>query len=317
MISFIIPLHNHLAETQVMLSSLYDFMPSSVEYEIIFVDDASVDGTSEWLQSLSDARIKILTNNVNHGYAYSNNFGVKVANGELLVLLNNDLILTPGWLEPMLAGLHSPALRAGLVGNVQHRVSDGVVDHAGVILSPRGQLFHERIIPHNPYVQSFAVTGACMLLRKADYMAVGGFDEAFVNGCEDIDLCFKFQADNKMVYLANNSRIHHHVSLSRKTNTLQNIKNSRLLFSRWRDKLKNELSRVWRDLLATGPSAYTDIWSEPIAPEFLATPWALSLFMAETMIKREEDHWARMLDDGVASNSQLQPTRLALTIPIE
>lgn len=296
MISFVIPLHNHLAHTQAMLSSLHDCMPAAVEHEIIFVDDASSDGTSIWLKSLTDSRVTYLTNDFNRGYAASNNAGVQVAKGDVLALLNNDLLLTPGWFEPMLAGLLSPTLNAGLVGNVQYRVADGAVDHAGFALSPFGQLHHVRTIDQAPLVNSFAVTGACMLLRKADFVAVGGFDEAYINGCEDIDLCFKLQAANKRVYLASESRIYHHVSLSRKTNTLQDLQNSRLLFSRWRGKIKNELSRVWRDLLAAGPSAYADFWPEPIAPEFSATPWALSLYMAETMLRREEAHWAHMLD---------------------
>ena len=299
MISFVIPLHNHLAQTQVMLSSLHDCMPGAVEYELIFVDDASSDGTPVWLKSLNDSRATYLTNDSNRGYAASNNAGVQVAKGDVLALLNNDLLLTPGWIEPMLAVLYSSAINAGLVGNVQYRVADGAVDHAGVALSPFGQLHHVRTIPQAPLVKSFAVTGACMLLRRADFLAVGGFDEAYVNGCEDIDLCFKLQAANKKVYLAIDSRIHHHVSLSRKINTLRELQNSRLLFSRWRGKIKNELSRVWRDLLAAGPDAYADWWPEPIEPEYLSTPHALSRVMAETMLRREEAHWQQMLDGGL------------------
>lgn len=296
MISFVIPLHNHLAQTQVMLSSLHDCMPAAVEHEIIFVDDASSDGTPVWLKSLNDSRVTYLTNDFNRGYAASNNAGVQVAKGNVLALLNNDLLLTPGWFEPMLATLLSPTLNAGLVGNVQYRVADGAVDHSGVALSSFGQLHHVHTIPEAPFVKSFAVTGACMLLRKADFLAVGGFDEAYVNGCEDIDLCFKLHQARQKIYVACESRIHHHVSLSRKTNTLRELQNSRLLFSRWRSKIKNELGRVWRDLLAAGPSAYADFWPEPITPEFLATPWALSLSMAENMLRREEAQWAHMLD---------------------
>lgn len=169
MISFVIPLHNHLAQTQAMLSSLQDCMPAAIEYEIIFVDDASSDGTPVWLKSLIDSHITYLTNDCNRGYAVSNNAGVDVAKGNVLALLNNDLLLTPDWIEPMLAALHSPALNAGLVGNVQYRVGYGAVDHAGFALSPFAQLHHVHTIPQAPLVNSFAVTGACILLRKADF----------------------------------------------------------------------------------------------------------------------------------------------------
>lgn len=299
MISFVIPLHNHLAETKAMLASLKATVPKDLRHEIIFVDDASSDGTSSWLKSLDDPRIRFCINGVNRGYAASNNAGVRLAQGDVLALLNNDLVLLPGWLEPMLALLQSPDRHAGLVGNVQYRVADGAVDHAGVALSPWGQLLHQKTIPQMRHVQAFAVTGACMLLCKADFLTVGGFDESFVNGCEDIDLCFKLQQAHQKVYVACESRIHHHVSLSRKTNTLQDLQNSRLLFSRWRGKIKNELSRVWRDLLAAGPDAYADWWPDPIEPEYLSTPHALSRVMAETMLRREEAHWQQMLDGAL------------------
>lgn len=283
-----------------MLASLQATVPQDLSHEIIFIDDASDDATSSWLNSLDAPHIKFLINDVNRGYAASNNAGVRLAQGDVLALLNNDLVLSPGWLEPMLALLESPGLHAGLVGNVQYRVADGAVDHAGVALSPQGQFFHQNTIPQMPHVQAFAVTGACMLLRKADFWAVGGFDESFVNGCEDIDLCFKLQQAHQKIYVACESRIHHHVSLSRKTNSLRELQNSRLLFSRWRGKIKNELSRVWRDLLAAGPDAYAGCWPEPIEPEYLSTPHALSLVMAETMLRREEAHWQQMLEGGAS-----------------
>ncbi len=299
MISFVIPMHNHLAETKVMLASLQATVPQDLSHEIIFVDDASSDGTPNWLNSLDDTRIRFRISSINRGYAASNNAGARLAQGDVLALLNNDLVLSPGWLEPMLTLLQSPGRHAGLVGNVQFRVADGAVDHVGFGLSPQGQLFHQNTIPQTPHFQVFAVTGACMLLHKADFLAVGGFDELFVNGCEDIDLCFKLQQVHQKIYVACESRIHHHVSLSRKTNTFQDLQNSRLLFSRWRGKIKNELSRVWRDLLAAGPDAYADWWPEPIEPEYLSTPHALSRVMAETMLRREEAHWQQMLDGGL------------------
>jgi cellulose synthase/poly-beta-1,6-N-acetylglucosamine synthase-like glycosyltransferase len=238
----------------------------------------------------------------------------------------------PGWLQPMWSALKEAgaAARVGVVGNVQHRVADGALDHAGVHLTPHAQFQHTQALPGMammgvapgagvgvglgvgsdagsdaglegaaPVLRTLAVTGACMLVRRADFEAVGGFDSRYVNGCEDYDLCFKLQAANKKVYLASDSRIHHHVSLSRKTNTLQDLRNSRLLFSRWRGKIKNELSRIWHDLLSAGPDAYADWWPESIEPEYLSTPHALSRVMAETMLRREEAHWQQMLDGGL------------------
>ena len=280
-----------------MLASLQDSLPERMDYEIILVDDASTDDTLAWLTSLLDSRIKVLTNKTNRGYAFTNNTGVRQARGEFLGLLNNDLLFEPGWLEPMMALLLSTELKAVLVGNVQYRVADGALDHAGIGLTTEGQLQHIRTIPNHYFVKALAVTGACMLLRKADFEAVGGFDEGFVNGCEDVDLCFKLRAAGKDIYLASESSIRHHVSLSRKTNTEQDLRNSRHLFKGWRPEIKRELSKVWRTLITAGPCAFADKLSGELSADFLSTPHVASQVIAETMLRREESFWSSKLDD--------------------
>lgn len=297
-VSFVVPLFNHLEETRQMLTSLQASLPEGLHYEIILVDDASVDETPVWLKTLRDSRIKVLINETNRGYAATNNAGVKLAKGELLGLLNNDLIFEPGWLIPMVSILLSSQLNAGLVGNVQYRIADGELDHSGLALNPEGQLHHVQTLPNQPIEKVWAVTGACMMLHKADFEALGGFDETFVNGCEDIDLCFKMRKAGKAVYLASKSRICHHVSLSRKTNTLQDLRNSRLLFKRWRPEIKRKLSEVWRKLILAGPHTYTGKLQGELTGEFLATPFAASQVIAEKMLSREEMHWHSLLEDA-------------------
>lgn len=296
-VSFLVPLYNHLSETREMWTSLQSSLPEGLGYEIIFVDDASTDGTATWLNTLRDPRIKVLINEVNRGYAATINAGARHATGELLVLLNNDLLFESGWLEPMLHVLLSPELKAGLVGNVQYRIDNGELDHTGVELSAEGTLVHIRAIPPQNQSKALAVTGACMLLRKADFDMLGGFDEAFVNGCEDIDLCFKLRAAGKEIYLASQSHIRHHVSLSRKTSTQQDLLNSRRLFGRWRQEIKRELSDVWRRLIQAGSSAYCDKLSGELDAEFITAPYSASQVIAEAMLRREESYWRRMLDD--------------------
>lgn len=241
-----------------MLASLRATMPADLAYEIILIDDCSTDGTRAWLATLLDPRVKTLLNPRNLGYAKSNNAAAAVASAPILALLNNDLLFEPCWLEPMLGVLRSPELNAALVGNVQVRVADGEIDHAGVSLNANAQLGHIQTLPEDAatHTKALAVTGACMVLRKADFDAQGGFDECFVNGCEDIDLCFKLRAAGKAIYVVNTSRIRHHVSLSRGRTGPQNEQNSRVLFARWRPLIKHELTAKWVTLLQAGPKAY-------------------------------------------------------------
>jgi hypothetical protein len=94
--------------------------------------------------------------------------------------------------------------------------------------------------------------------------------------------------------------------LSRAINTLQDLRNSRLLFTRWRQEIKQELSDLWRQLLAKGPKAYADTLNGELASDFLKTPHLASRIIAEAMLRREEGHWARVLDNTEphADNSQ-------------
>lgn len=303
-ISFIVPLYNHLEHTRAMLDSLLASLPAGLDFEVVLVDDGSSDGTRDWLSTLDHPRIRTLLNPENLGYARSNNAGVRLACGELLGLLNNDLLFEPGWFEPMIDALLSPGLRAGVVGNLQVRMADGALDHAGVELTPRGQFDHLRVLPagQGSPQRSLAVTGACMLLRRADFDAVGGFDAAYVNGCEDIDLCLKLAAMGRQSWVATASRIRHHVSLSRSRTSAQNERNSRHLFARWRREIRRELAARWSDLLRQGPDAYAAYFDGRLSPDFVATPNTAARAIAEAMLLREEFRWSRELD-GVDPNA--------------
>lgn len=301
-ISFIVPLFNHLDASREMLVSLQRTLPPELSHEILLIDDGSTDGTREWLQGLKDRHIKPLFNPANLGYAAANNRAVASARGEILGLLNNDLVFTPGWLEPMLAALEHPSGRVGLVGNLQYRVADGALDHAGVELLPSGQFAHIRHLPDQPAASWPVewVTGACLLIRKADFEAVGGFDEGFRNGGEDFDLCFALRRRRQTIRLAAASRIRHHVSLSRGKTTAVQERNSRRLFQKWRSVIKGRLTEHWVLMLRTGEALDLDLVSGELSPPLRATPHAGARLIAENLLRRQEARWRRELDDPPA-----------------
>ena len=303
-VSFIVPLFNHVQQTQEMLDSLLAHMPAGLEFEILLADDASTDGTAAWLATLRHPQIKTLRSEVNRGYAANNNAAARQAKGEVLALLNNDLLLQAGWLPPMLDLLLSPQGKVGVVGNVQRRVADGSIDHTGVALNARGQLEHLTHIDPVPdpgnvrRAMRLAVTGACMLLRAADFWACGGFDKQYRNGAEDVDVCFKLRERGLRVCVALDSVVQHHVSLSRGRTSLDNERNSRLLFGRWRALLKQELAAVWLDALAQGAPYPEPV--EPLldAPHLLATPHLAARRIAEALLVRQELRWQALLGEA-------------------
>jgi GT2 family glycosyltransferase len=280
-----------------MLRSLEASLPHELTYEVIFADDGSTDGTRNWLAGLDDARVQFILNDRNYGYAITNNLAIKQAKGRYLGLLNNDLLFEPGWFEPMLAALNTTSLNAGVVGNVQHRVADKSLDHAGVALMPSGKFEHiaDTLNTHTLLTPVYAVTGACMLMHRSDFEAVGGFDEVFVNGCEDIDLCLKVRQAGKQIYVAPDSQIFHHVSLSRSRVSLQNEKNSQYLYSKWRKEIKLELTKCWVDLLGQPEGGFTSYIDGTLTSSFKSKPHIAAMSIAEAALLREEARWSRDL----------------------
>lgn len=309
-LSFIIAVYNHQAETETMLASLIKWMPAGLDYEIIMIDDCSTDGTGAWLETLNLDRLRLIKNGINIGYARSNNFAAASAKGQVIAFLNNDLVLTDGWLTPMLEKLLS-SQQVGIVGNVQFRVADQKIDHAGIILNPLAQFFHSHQIPEDTTSASqvLAVTGACFLIRKSDFDDVGGFDEGYLNGCEDVDLCFKMQKRHKQIHISYQSRIFHHVSLTRSVTSQQNEINSRLLFQRWRSKIKALLTDTWAMMIQRND--YREYLDGSINEKYLKTPQVSARIIAESMILRQEFRWMRDIDQRDPNQDIAQKCRFS------
>ncbi len=316
-VSFIIPLYNCLPLTQAMLASLRATLPAGLAAEIIFVDDGSTDGTREWLKSLAATEtaalpVRVLLNERNLGYAAANNRGAALATGELLALLNNDLVLTRHWLEPMLAAQRALGPRAGAIGNVQRDARTGAVDHAGIFFNFKGKPEHVRDLPLAPAriaapVRSVeAVTGACLLIARDLWQQLGGFDEGFVNGCEDVDLCLRVQTRGRVNAVVLSSVVQHHVSASpgRKR---RDEENTFRLLRRWRVILLDRTTRRWcRHYCEAAALQPRDgefalafrIWLHALG--LTATPPAEAVARARITFEAELARWEQMFGDGIS-----------------
>jgi GT2 family glycosyltransferase len=234
MFSIIIPTFNKLDLTKKCLDAISS--NSKGDFEVIVVDNASSDGTPDYLKK--EKRIISTLNKKNLGFSKGNNIGAKKAKGETLVFLNNDTEVQKGWLESI-EKVFEKEKNVGAVG-VKLLFPDGLIQHAGVTFSedhvPRHIYYREKADDPkvNKQREFKAVTAACIAIPKKVFEEVGGFDESFVNGLEDVDLCLRIKEKGYRILYTPESVVLHHESVS-PGRFNANKHNSDLYMSRWRD----------------------------------------------------------------------------------
>ncbi|BCS55981.1 hypothetical protein GSbR_13440 [Geobacter sp. SVR] len=183
-------------------------------YELIVVDNGSTDGTVAWLheQTCRDDRIRLIENPSNHGFAAGCNQGLSVARGNYLVLLNNDVVVTPEWLSGLLE-CHRLDPFAGIVGPMTNNAS-GIQGLGNPIYDPGGlDGFARQFRDRNRHrrVASRRLVGFCMLLTRQLYVEIGGLDERFGSGnFEDDDFCLRAAIVGRRNMIAADVYVHHY-----------------------------------------------------------------------------------------------------------
>jgi GT2 family glycosyltransferase/tetratricopeptide (TPR) repeat protein len=205
--SIIILTHNQLDYTRLCVESIQRYTPEL--HELIFVDNASSDGTLEYLECLPD--VKVIRNAENRGFPAGANQGIRAATGRQVLLLNNDTVVTPGWLGRQLRTLHSDE-RIGLVGpcsnfvSGQQQVPARYGDLAGLDEFARAWgRDHDRVVEVTD-----RLVGFCLLIRREVIDQVGFLDERFGLGCfEDDDYTRRALVAGFRAVIARNAFIHH------------------------------------------------------------------------------------------------------------
>ena len=251
-VSVIIPAWNKLEYTQRCLVALAANTPPEL-YELIVVDNGSTDGTGDFLACL-EGDVKVITNQENLGFARACNQGAAVAEGDYLLFLNNDTEPQPGWLEPLVHVLDTEP-DVGAVG-CKLLFPDGTLQHAGVVVLEDRALGHHICAIHQFYRgpadlpeanvrrDVAVVTAASFLVRRSAFEQAGGFDEAYWNGYEDVDLCFKLGELGWRIVYEPASCLVHHESVSGPERHVQEDRNLALLIERWRDRVVPDLLRT-------------------------------------------------------------------------
>jgi GT2 family glycosyltransferase len=225
-VSILIPFRDHVELTQACVEAVRAFT-ADVDYEIILLDNWSNDAAAQIFcaeqANMADTKLIRITEPFN--FSRINNIGAKAAKNEFLLFLNNDVFVKdPLWLRTMLNELLMDS-KAGAVG-AKLLYPNGTVQHAGVVLGVGGIADHAfrglagdapGYVMHAMAAQEIsAVTAACMLVRKAAFDAVGGFDEAELSvAFNDVDLCMKLTAAGWRIIFTPDVVAEHRESISR------------------------------------------------------------------------------------------------------
>ena len=193
-VSILISVRDQLSYTKRCLNCIESTLEGVLPYEVLIANDASSDGTNEFLEQLPQ-KYKTFHLKSPQGFGKNNNLLATHARGDFLLLLNNDAFVSGNWLMPML-NVFECHQKVGFVGNVQKLFNSQRYDHMGVVFSPLGNPRHYgQGYFHRPFkgeVRAWnAVTAACCLIKKSLFMEFEGFDESFINGCEDVDFCIR------------------------------------------------------------------------------------------------------------------------------
>ena len=180
------------------------------EYEVIIVDNGSEPDTVAWLRTLTGVRV--IYNDHNKGFAGGNNQAIAAARGEYIVLLNNDVIVTAGWLDGLLRPFERiPALGVSaprsnkIAGNqIVADASYADMEQMHAYAAARSERYRDR-----GYATDRAI-GLCLCIDRRTIEEVGGIDERFgVGNFEDDDFCLRVRAAGYRIFVCDDVFIHH------------------------------------------------------------------------------------------------------------
>lgn len=216
--SIVILSYNTLDYLQVCIASIRRHTARG-SYELIIVDNASTDGSAQWLREEQQRAddIRVIFNSQNAGFPKGCNQGMGIARGDEILLLNSDTIVTPHYLDNMLRALYADERNGAVscatnhISNNQQVDTDGYTDLDGL---ERFAAAYNHSDPTKWQYRTMLV-GFCFLVRYSTYKEIGEFDEAFSPGnYEDSDYSMRLLQAGYHLIFASDTFIHHFGSAS-------------------------------------------------------------------------------------------------------
>jgi len=212
--SILMVTYNNIELTRLCLASVQRAC-GKMPFEVIVVDNASSDGTQAWLRECVESKLlplKLIENADNRGFAAANNQAANAARGDVLIFLNNDTVVTPGWLDALVAILDGDS-SIGIVGPATNSCgNEAQVGTRYADLDAMARFAAEYTAAHaGERAELPMLTLFCAAMRRALYAEIGGLDERYQVGMfEDDDLAMAVRARGRRVVVARDVFVHHY-----------------------------------------------------------------------------------------------------------
>lgn len=233
-LSIVIPVYNNWWLTARCLRKLERLRGGSkVSFETIVVDNASRDETPEAIENF--AWVRYLRNETNRNFAGACNAGVRSAQAPLTFLLNNDAYPIGDALEPLVRAFDRTEVA---IAGAALFFEDGLTQAAGLAVLPNAHWhYYCRNLPSSLEAvarsrEAIGVSGAAMAVRTWWFLENGGFDETFVNGFEDVDLCLRAREQGREIAYVADARIAHYEAATAGRFDRE-AENERRFYARW------------------------------------------------------------------------------------
>ena len=220
-------------------------------------DNGSTDGSLDWIKE-NQKGVSVIDLTENHGFAGGYNLALEQINADYYVLLNSDIEVTPGWLEPMILVLENNRDTVACQPKIMSWHNREFFEHAGAaggFIDKYGYPFcRGRILSHvekdngqyDNQRDIFWASGACMVVRASAWKEYGGFDSRFFAHMEEIDLCWRFQIGGLKVKFVPESVVYHvgggSLPYNSPQKTFLNFRNS--LFLLYRNLPSKKLKKI-------------------------------------------------------------------------
>ncbi len=265
---------------------LEQFLPSVIAFssalaEIIVADNGSTDDSISYITEHHRV-VKVIPLDKNYGFAKGYNEGLKQVQADYYVILNSDVEVTAGWLQPMIDLLESNTAIAACQPKILSYNNKKMFEYAGAAGGwidrfgypfAKGRVFDICEEDHGQYDEPgpvFWASGAALFIRSSVFHSMKGFDEYFFAHQEEIDLCWRIQAAGQWVWSCPSSVVYHlgggTLPRGNSRKTYLNFRNNRIMLSKnlpWQRKLwvmpvRNLLDAVsaWKGLLRGDPGYF-------------------------------------------------------------